>query len=169
MGEATDNTTDAARTAQARVIVRRHAYWALGLGLLPLPIVDVVALTGLQVKLLAALSAHYGVTFSAERARAAVVALTAGLGSVAVSGMIASSLFKIVPVAGIVAGIVGVPLLGGALTRAVGDLFVMHFESGGTLLDFDAVAMRGHFREEFERARAEVTRTRAGDEEPVAP
>jgi hypothetical protein len=34
----------------------------------------------------------------------------------------------------------------------------MHFESGGTLLDFDPRAMRGHFKQEFEKAKISVTR-----------
>jgi uncharacterized protein (DUF697 family) len=166
-------TTGAAETAprheRAQALVRRNVYWALGLGLLPFPLVDVVALTGVQVKMIAELSALYDVKFSEERARTAVVALTTGLGSVALAGALAGSLFKLVPVLGVLAGAVGVPVFAGALTHALGNLFVMHYESGGTLLSFDADRMRDHFRKEFEQSKIVVTRIRTEAREPAAP
>jgi hypothetical protein len=47
--------------------------------------------------------------------------------------------------------------LAGALTHAVGELFIMHFEAGGTLLTFEVEKMRAHFRREYEQARIVVT------------
>ncbi len=162
-------TEAAPRQERAQKLVRRNVYWALGLGLVPFPLIDIVALTGVQVKMIAELSALYGVKFSEERARAAVVALTTGLGSVALAGAIAGSLFKLVPVLGTLAGAVGVPVFGGAMTHALGRLFVMHYESGGTLLTFDADRMRDHFRKEFEQSKIVVTRIRTEAREPAAP
>lgn len=159
----------APRQERAQAIVRRNVYWALGLGLLPFPLVDIAAMTGVQVKMIAELSALYEVKFAEERARTAVVALTTGLGSVALAGAIAGSLFKLVPVVGVLAGAVGVPLFGGALTHALGNLFVMHYESGGTLLTFDADRMREHFRKEFEQSKIIVTKIKAEARDTAAP
>lgn len=38
---------------------------------------------------------------------------------------------------------------GGALTYALGQVFVKHFESNGTLLNLDGKAMRKFFKQEF--------------------
>ena len=38
------------------------------------------------------------------------------------------------------------------MTQAVGNTFVMHFESGGTLLTFDAEKFRDYFIKEFQEA-----------------
>jgi hypothetical protein len=46
------------------------------------------------------------------------------------------------------------PAFGAAATYAVGQVFIQHFESGGTFLDFDPDKVREHFRQEFDRARA---------------
>lgn len=154
---------------QARAIVRRNVHWALGLGLVPIPVIDVVALTGLATKMIGELSRLYSVDFSEERVRALVFALITGLGSVALASIVAGSLFKLVPVLGVLAGVVSGPLFAGALTRALGSLFVMHFEAGGTLFDFDAEAMRDHFRREFAQAKIEVTRMQNDAPNPPTP
>jgi len=40
---------------------------------------------------------------------------------------------------------ISVLILGGATSYAIGSMFVQHFESGGTLLDFDPKKMREYF------------------------
>jgi hypothetical protein len=39
-----------------------------------------------------------------------------------------------------------------ASTYAVGRVFIQHFESGGTFLDFDPDKVRAHFEAEFKKA-----------------
>lgn len=173
--EAADKTeataTEASRVEQARRIVKRNVYWAVGAGLVPFPVADFVAMTAVQVKLLKELADHYQVRFFDDKAKKIVGALVAGTGSLAVAGMVARSLVKFIPVVGQTVGIVGVPALSGALTLAIGNLFVMHFESGGTLLDFDVEKMRAHFQKELENAKVAVTQMQGGKKgaAPTAP
>lgn len=144
------------RKDQAESIVRRNVYWALGLGLVPLPLVDLLTLTAVQVKMLKELSDLYEQPFLEGKAQKIVGSLVASLGSLALTEVAAASLIKLVPFVGHLVGAVGVPLLAGTLTLAIGRLFVMHFESGGTLLTFDAEKMRSHFRREFAAGRDSV-------------
>ena len=44
------------------------------------------------------------------------------------------------------------PVLAYALTMAVGNTFIMHFESGGTLLNFDPKGFQEYFLKEFQEA-----------------
>ena len=53
------------------------------------------------------------------------------------------------PFVGYVVGGLSTPLLAGAATYAVGKVFIQHFESGGTLLDFEPAKVREYFRQEF--------------------
>ena len=53
---------------------------------------------------------------------------------------------KAVPGLGMVAGILTAPLFYGAVTYAVGKVFIEHFETGGTLLTFNADRMRVYFQ-----------------------
>lgn len=158
------------RAEQAHGIVRKNMYWALGLGFVPVPLLDLAAVTAVQVKMLKDLSDLYGVSFAEDRAKTAVASLVAGLGGLTVAGAVASSLVKVVPIFGQIVGFVGGPALAGALTLAVGNLFTMHYESGGTLLDMDPEKVREHFRKEFESAketaRSARNKSRHGDRPP---
>ena len=46
------------------------------------------------------------------------------------------------------------PALAGASTYAVGKVFVQHFESGGTFLNFDPEDVRDYYAEQFEKGKA---------------
>src|SRR5690348_1124608 len=59
-----------ARKTRARKLVERFSLWSGVAGLLPLPVVDLVAVGGLQIQMLRRLSQIYGVPFSKNRGKA---------------------------------------------------------------------------------------------------
>jgi uncharacterized protein (DUF697 family) len=140
----------------ANQIINRHtAYGAVG-GLLPIPALDLAVIIGVQIKMIAELAQVYEVPFSENAVKGYVVALIGGgLPVSGVSGMIGSAL-KGVPVVGSLLGMFVVPGVAAASTYAVGKIFAWHFESGGTIGDFNVDAARDRFQQEFERARARV-------------
>ena len=144
------------RLERANNIVTKNTMWALSLGLVPAPLFDLVALFGVQLKLLRDLSKHYEVKFSTKLARKLITSLMTSAGGVSLGIVSTASFGKLVPVM----GVVSMSLVSGATTYAMGRVFIMHFESGGTLLDFDPLTMRKHFKAEFERARREVSKLR---------
>ena len=149
-----------ARLMKADAIIHRNVLWALGAGVVPIPLADVLAVSAVQVKQLKELSALYGVTFREDLAKKLVGSLLVGIGGVGVGAALGMSLAKLIPVVGTALGIVSVPVTSGAFTHAIGRVFVMHFESGGTFLDFDPHRMREHFRREFEGAKEKVAELR---------
>jgi uncharacterized protein (DUF697 family) len=147
----------ASRIEKAQAIIRRNVFWALGAGVVPVPVVDVMAVMAVQVKMLKEFSDLYGRTFSEGLAKKLVISLFSSAGIVGIGGLIAGSLVKVVPVLGSTLGVVTVPIIAGASAYATGNIFMMHLESGGTLLDFNPVAMRSHFKREFEKSKAVVS------------
>ncbi|MEM9459444.1 MAG: DUF697 domain-containing protein [Myxococcota bacterium] len=145
------------RLDKAQHIVQRNIYWAMGAGVLPLPLVDVVAITGVQLKMLRELSQLYGRPFREGVAKKAIASLITGVGGVSIGGLLGASLVKFIPVVGQSLGVVSVPVVSGMFTHAVGRTFVMHFESGGTVLDFDPKSMRAYFEQEYGKAKEIVT------------
>jgi len=124
------------REELASKMVDRFAVWAGVAGFIPVPVVDVVAVGGLQLQMLRRVSQIYGHSFS-ENSGKAIIASLAGSMIPATSGIGAASLLKAVPVVGaITAGFV-MPALSAGATYAIGKAFIQHFESGGTLLDFN--------------------------------
>ncbi|WP_434047928.1 MULTISPECIES: YcjF family protein [Sorangium] len=144
------------RAGHADAIIHRNVLWSIGAGVLPVPFLDMLAVTVVQMKLLAELSHLYGVTFREELAKKLIGSLVSGVVGVSSGVLLGGTLAKFIPVVGAALGVVSVPIIAGAVTHATGKVFLMHFEAGGTLLDFDPHAMRAHFREEFERAKTRV-------------
>jgi uncharacterized protein (DUF697 family) len=126
--------------------------------LLPLPLLDVALVTGIQVKMVSDLAKLYGVAFEKEVARSAVTALLAALVPAAgrqAALWVSSSALKSIPLVGTLLGTVASTVLAGVVTRALGRVYAMHFEAGGTLLDLHPAAMHSYFREALS-AEAEV-------------
>ncbi|MDI3284277.1 DUF697 domain-containing protein [Polyangium sp. 15x6] len=149
-----------ARESRAEAIIRRNVLWALVAGVLPVPAVDLVAIKGTQLKMLKELADLYEVRFTQDVAKALLGTLISSTWSVGVGTTLGYGLAKFVPVVGSALGIISTPLVAGATTHALGKVFMMHFETGGTFLDFDPNAMRSHFRSELEKAKRTVATMR---------
>jgi uncharacterized protein (DUF697 family) len=154
-GEATPEVTVEQRDTMASKLIDRFAIWAGVAGLIPVPIVDAVAVGGLQIQMLRRISQIYGVPFSENRGKALIASL-AGSMIPATSGIGAASMLKFVPVAGMLVSGIVMPVLSAGATYAIGKAFVQHFASGGTLLDFNPPDYR-----EFIKAQKEMWDSRS--------
>jgi uncharacterized protein (DUF697 family) len=143
------------RDEVASKLVNRFAVWSGVAGLIPLPVVDVVAVGGLQLEMLRRISKIYGVPFSENRGKALIAAL-AGSMIPATSGIGTASALKAVPVVGMIVSGFVMPLLSAGATYAIGKAFIQHFASGGTLLDFNPPDYR-----EFVKAQKEMWESRS--------
>ena len=132
------------RSSQAINIVKKHVIVTMGAAMVPVPLFDLVALTSVQLKMLYSLTKLYEIPFSENIGKSSIVSLLGGVMPTS-AAMTLASLAKAVPGLGTVAGILSVSILGGATTYAIGSVFMQHFESGGTLLDFDPKEMREYF------------------------
>jgi len=136
------------RLAEANSLVRTHALISAGVGLVPMPIVDLVGMTAAQLNLLRVLGNLYGSEFKEDVVKKLVASLANGYVPLQLAMPLASAL-KVIPFIGQTAGSLSMSVLGGGLTYAIGKVFVQHFESGGTFLDFDPTSVREYFRKHF--------------------
>jgi uncharacterized protein (DUF697 family) len=120
----------------ASKLVDRFALWSGVAGLVPIPVLDVAAVGGLQIQMVRRISQIYDVDFSENRGKA-LIASIAGSMIPASSGIGAASVLKAVPVIGTIAGGFVMPVLSAGATYAIGKAFIQHFATGGTLLDFN--------------------------------
>jgi uncharacterized protein (DUF697 family) len=121
--------------ASAQQIVDRYAKYAATAGLVPVPLVDLAAIGGVQITMLSALAKEYGVPFSRERGKTLIAALVGGL----MPSLAGHQMLKVV---GPLVGILSVSGFAMASTHAVGRVFTTHFEAGGTLADLDVEGSR---------------------------
>lgn len=165
----TPNTTEAPpadNTELALRLVNRFAIWSGVAGLIPLPVVDVVAVGGLQVQMVRRISQLYGVPFSENRGKALIASLAGAL-IPASSGMGAASALKAVPLVGTLAAGFVMPVLSAGATYAIGKAFIEHFASGGTLLDFNPPDYRQFVRAQKEMWDSRSKRSARGGEPPA--
>jgi len=139
------------RADEALAITKRYAAYAGGAAFIPIPVVDLAAVAALQLKLVKDLSDLYDVKFSTNAGKASITALLSTIVPVG-AGVTAASFLKAVPILGTALGVVTAPVFAAAATYAVGRTFTMHFESGGTMLTFDAEKMREFFKSEYDTA-----------------
>jgi uncharacterized protein (DUF697 family) len=140
------------RQAQALRIIKSNVGWATGAGLVPFPVLDLAAITAVQVRLVVQLANLYGVPFRRDAVKRIVGVVVGSGGSYLVSAPLASAV-KVVPVVGTFISTFVEPAAAAAATYALGRVFMQHFESGGTLLNLDPDEVRKHYYEEFEKAR----------------
>ena len=143
--EQTDQKT-APDAELVEAILRKHIYGAMGVGLVPIPIVDFVGFSAIQLDLIRALSKEYNVPFKATEAKEIICALIGGGAGVAGSTLLAS-LVKFIPLIGTTTGALSATLVGGAVTYATGRLIIRHYDKGGSLNDFNTDEAKEAFDE----------------------
>ena len=144
------------QNVQVQNIVNMHIIAGMALGLLPVPILDVAALTGVQLNLLRSLCKHYGVEFDEQQGKAFIHSLVSGAVPVAtVVGL--SSVLKIIPGIGTIGGGIGMTISSGVSTYATGQVFISHFNDGGTLQDFEASHWKAYFKDKLEEGKVQIS------------
>lgn len=132
--------TDEQRDELASQVVDRFSLYSGAAGLIPIPLVDVATVGGVQLQMLRRLSEIYGVPFMENRGKSIIASLAGALipaGTATGTAVGASSLLKGLPGVGTLIGAITMPAFSAGATYAIGKLFIQHFASGGTLLDFN--------------------------------
>ena len=139
-------------------IVSLYSKIAAGVGLLPGGLLNFAGILAVQVIMVWKIANTFGHTDGKDRIRGSVLSL---IGSVLPTGIGHGAAMALVAIPAMIAGtlvyFLVTPVLAYAMTKAVGNTYIMHFESGGTLLTFDARAFGEYFLKEFQKAGGIVT------------
>jgi len=138
-----DNTDDLVSS-----IMRNHIVWSMGAGLIPFPMADIAAVSAVQLDMVKQMSRVYDIDFDEMQGKTLITTLVGS--SIA---RIGASALKLIPGIGSIIGSVAMPVLSGASTYALGQVFKQHFETGGTFLDFDVDRLRKYYSEQFEKGK----------------
>jgi uncharacterized protein (DUF697 family) len=142
------------RQPLAEAIVRKYVLFTSGAGLISvgLPgvgftgVIDLLLIPVLQLRMLQSLGSLYGVSFTEEWGKNIIATL---VGTVTSRSLATRTL----PIVGIFAA----PASNAAATYALGTVFITHFESGGTLLNFSPEKLKGYFADYFNSPSPSVT------------
>ena len=161
--EVPHKSLDALQRAKVEAAINYSMLLAGGVGVVPIPVVDFVGVTAIQLALVKQLSSLYGVEYSSGAAKRVISAVVGGAVP-AFGSMTVASWVKFIPIVGTVLGGSTMMLLSGASTYAVGQVFSKHFEQGGTVLDMKASTVKTQFNEYYAAGKAKLSRKKA----PVA-
>lgn len=151
----------------ANKIVRKYVMATVVPSVIPLPLVDIALISGIQMKMIHSLCNLYGVKFFKDIGKETTATLIGSVTPVALTP-IAMSLIQVIPVIGQASGTIGLLTLSSASTYAVGKVFTQHFETGGTLLTFNAEKVKSYYAEEFEKGKEAVDDIKSGKSDTKA-
>ena len=165
----TDVVVPEVNDIEVRAIIDRHVLTATGVGLVPIPLVDLAGVAAVQLNMIKRLAEAHGVDYSQRRARSIIAALIGG--TIPAAGALPLfSLAQSIPVIGWTVGAGAASILSGASTYAVGHVMAGHFAKGGDIEDFSADKAKDAFGELYSRGKERVTRmtSRKKEEAEVA-
>ncbi|MEN0004039.1 MAG: DUF697 domain-containing protein [Bacteroidota bacterium] len=137
------------REQKAAAIVKKNMYWAMGVGLVPVPLLDIAGVTLIQLDMLKELCKCYGVPYSELKGKS----ILSAIGGAALARYWAS-IFKAIPVFGSILGGVSMAVTAGATTYALGKVFVNYLRESENLEDIDVAAAKKQFEEELDEGKA---------------
>ena len=111
--------------------IKNYVILAMGTGLIPSALVDIVAITALEVKMIGDLARVYDFPVPHRLVRYKV--LISLIGHAVYVGMLS--------------------ITGGAAMYAVGKVFQKHYESGGTFLSSENSVLKNYFQEKYQEGK----------------
>jgi uncharacterized protein (DUF697 family) len=145
--ENTDHLHDYTKLHKANDVVKNYIMWTGAAGIIPVPIIDFAAISAIQLNMLNKIGDIYGYKFSSNWGKEVIGSLVGGYLATTLGKGIGLRMVKAIPIIGGIASSLVVPGLAAGSTWALGQIFITHFESGGTLLDFDPKKYKDHFAE----------------------
>lgn len=137
---------DPVKEVNGNDIINSHLGFAMVAGAIPFPVIDVLAVTAIQIDMLAHLARNYEIDFDKERGKSIVSSLVGStIGSFL--GRAGASAVKGIPGIGTLLGIGSQVILSGASTYAIGKAFQGHFQNNGNLFNINLDEMKKKFEE----------------------
>lgn len=147
------------RRTQAEATISDHVIYAIGGASIPLPLVDIAAVSAIQLNLVRDLAEIYEVDHDVTDSRTLITSLVG-----ASLPRVGASALKALPGVGWLAGALTQVALSGATTYAVGQLFSRVFASGRSIASVDTDEVRSLYDDFVREGRVVLERV---DAQPV--
>jgi len=149
-------------------IINQHAAISFGIGALPFPVLDMVALSAVQLTMIKRIGDLYEDKITSSVGNKIISTLIASVVPYSVAQGTLGSLIKGVPLVGGVLGLVTYPVFASASTLALGNIFKRHYEKGGTVIDFNPAHYASDYVNAFRKEQAAATAATAAAAAPAA-
>jgi len=126
--ETLEHRKDATRHPHCEKIINNYSLISAAVGLLPVPGLDVAALTGIQIKMIDSLAEQFGRNYTEAEARHTLTALGGSVAALPIAGPAVATAVMAVPFVGGVLSFAARPAAAAASTRMVGRLALERLE-----------------------------------------
>jgi uncharacterized protein (DUF697 family) len=156
-GDAKPGTSPYNLITRARVeeIIKNRALLAAGIGLVPVPVFNMVSAVAIQISMVQSITRLYDIEVKKSWIKNIIASVLGGLGATALSGTALKNLGG-APLVGTSLAVLSTPAVNGLTTYAIGYMFVRYFESPEGLLKANACALREWFKEGFKDGREKL-------------
>jgi uncharacterized protein (DUF697 family) len=145
------------RLAKASLLVKNFTLASAAIALVPLPLIDQVALITLELKMVHELAKIYDVPFQPNVAVAILSSLLSGM----TGGLMAKalqSLSKLVPLLATL-GSGSIAISSASVTFALGSVFIRHFEDNGTFSNVNFEWLKNIFHQQLTNTEADDSKS----------
>ena len=118
-------------------IIMNHVIFSMTAGAIPIPLVDFISITAIQVDMLKQLARFHSVDFDTNKGKTLASSLVGTS-----MAKIGASAVKALPGVGTLIGIGAQVIFAGGSTYALGKVFEQHFSNNKTLADFNTEKMK---------------------------
>jgi uncharacterized protein (DUF697 family) len=141
---------------KADVCIKNHVIAAMGVALVPSFFIEMTGVTGIEVSLIMDLASIYSHPIPNRLiAYKVLLSLIITLGPIYLATRLRSAI-KVVPIAGQAAYFGLMSLTNAAAVYAIGQIFRIHFESGGKFLSKDNAMLRNVFKKHYEEGKQKI-------------
>jgi len=123
-------------------IIKKHVIFSMTAGAIPIPLVDIAAVTAIQLDLIKDIAELYDVPYDKNQGKSIASALAG-----ASFARFGASIVKSIPGIGTLAGLASQVVLSGASTYALGKIFESHFSADGDLFTLETDAVKQKYKE----------------------
>ena len=141
--------------ARVEEIIKKHSLLAAGLGIVPVPVFNLLSVSAIQISMVQSVARLYNVEAKKSSVKNIIASVLGGLGATGIAGLAAGSL-SAVPVIGGSLIAFSAPALNGFTTYAIGYMFAKYYESPDGFLKANAHALTEWFKEGFKEGREKL-------------
>jgi uncharacterized protein (DUF697 family) len=152
---------DAETRARVETIIKNRSLLAAGLGVVPIPVFNLVSATAVQIAMVQSITRLYNIEVKKSWIKNIIASVLGGVTTTGLARFAAKGLVG-VPVVGASLAVLSAPALNGLTTYAIGYMFVRYFESPDGFLKTNFKALGGWFKEGFSLGREKLGGAIAG-------
>lgn len=139
-------------TTSPDTIIKNHTWFSAVPGFMPIPILDIIGISAVQLDMVKQLCKYYNCAYSEQKGKAIVMSFTGSTMS-RIPAYSLRSIVKTIPVVGWALGGLSLSAFAASSTYALGQVFKEHLDTGGTLHDLNPESFKAFYKKQFEKGK----------------